>query len=169
MYQTWECAFKKHIQNLCCTAHYKLNALRRIRKYLSLQKSKALRNAFIDSEFNYASIVWMFGKKTIYLKMHKTHNKTLKVIYQSDTSYEDLLVFTCEIYKRTVSTSPPEFLWSFFKDKEVPYNLIRNPALFILHARSTYFGTNQQVSFWIKKNYLTLFGNIDCGCVICRR
>ena len=46
---------------------------------------------------------------SIYLKMHKIHQITLKVIYQSDTSYEDLLelsvVFlfindTCGFYLR---------------------------------------------------------------------
>ena len=40
--------FKKHIENLCRTAQYKLHALRRIRKYLTFDKVKLLRNAFID-------------------------------------------------------------------------------------------------------------------------
>ena len=34
--------FKKHIENSCCTAQYKLHALRRIRKYLTLGKAKLL-------------------------------------------------------------------------------------------------------------------------------
>ena len=32
--------FNEHIDNLCRTANYKLHALRRIRKYLSLEKAK---------------------------------------------------------------------------------------------------------------------------------
>ena len=52
--------FKKHIENLCRTAQYKLHALRRIRKYLTLDKAKLLGNAFIDSHFNYAPLIWMF-------------------------------------------------------------------------------------------------------------
>ena len=83
--------FKKHIENLCCTAQYKLHALRRIRKYLALDKAKLLSNAFIDSQCNYAPLIWMFCHKTTYLKMQKIHHKTLKVIYQSDASYDDLL------------------------------------------------------------------------------
>ena len=58
--------FNKHIDNLCrlCrTANYKLQALRRIRRYLSLEKSKLLCNVFINSQFNYASFVWMFYRK----------------------------------------------------------------------------------------------------------
>ena len=41
--------FNEHIDNLCRTADYKLHALRRIRKYLSLEKAKLLCNAFINS------------------------------------------------------------------------------------------------------------------------
>ena len=82
---------KKHIKTLCRSAQYKLHALRRIRKYLTLDKAKLLGNAFIDSQFNYAPLIWMFCHKATYLKMQKIHHKYLKVIYQSDASYDDLL------------------------------------------------------------------------------
>ena len=48
--------FSKHIDKLCHNAQYKLHALRRIRKYLSLEKAKMLGNANIDSQFNYARL-----------------------------------------------------------------------------------------------------------------
>ena len=41
--------FNEHIDNPCRTANYKLHALRRIRKYLSLEKVKLLCNAFTNS------------------------------------------------------------------------------------------------------------------------
>ena len=40
--------FKKHIENLCWNANYKLHALRRLTKYLATEKPKLLGNAFID-------------------------------------------------------------------------------------------------------------------------
>ena len=55
--------FNNHINNLCRTANYKQHALRRIRKYLSLDKAELLCNAFINSQFNYAPLVWMFCRK----------------------------------------------------------------------------------------------------------
>ena len=55
--------FNEHIDNLCRTANYKLYALRRIRKYLSLEKAKLLCNSFINSQFNYAPLVWLFCRK----------------------------------------------------------------------------------------------------------
>ena len=48
--------FRKHIENLCRTAQYKPHALRRTRKYLTLDKAKLFGNAFIDSQFNYAPL-----------------------------------------------------------------------------------------------------------------
>ena len=41
--------FKKHIENLCRTAQYKLHALTRIRKYLTLDKAILHGNTFINS------------------------------------------------------------------------------------------------------------------------
>ena len=41
--------FKSHIEELCRKASYKLHALRRIRKYLTVEKAKLLANAFINS------------------------------------------------------------------------------------------------------------------------
>ena len=73
--------FEKHIVNLVLKVQYKLHALRRIRNFLTLGKVKILRNAFIDSQFNYASLIWMFCRKTFYSKTENIHHRTLKVIY----------------------------------------------------------------------------------------
>ena len=50
--------FNEHIDNLYRTANYKLHVLRGIRKYLC--------NAFINSQFSYAPLVWMFCRKKKY-------------------------------------------------------------------------------------------------------
>ena len=39
-----------------------------------------LGNAFIDSQLNYAPLIWMFCRKELYWKMQKIHHETLKVI-----------------------------------------------------------------------------------------
>ena len=125
----------KHIDKLCRNAQKKLHALRRIRKHLSLGKAKTLGNAFTDSQFNYAPLIWMFCRKGLYLKMQKIHHKTLKVIYQSNKTYEETLelnetvsihqqqlrFLVAEVYKST-SFLNPKFISSFFTHKEVPYN-----------------------------------------------
>ena len=41
--------FKKHIDNLVRKAQYTLDALRCIRKFITIEKAKILDNAFIDN------------------------------------------------------------------------------------------------------------------------
>ena len=48
-----------------------------------------LSNAFIDSQFNYTPLLWMFCRKTLYSKIEKIHHKTLKVIYESNDTYDN--------------------------------------------------------------------------------
>ena len=124
---------------------------------------------------------------------------TLKVIYQSDISNDDLQQFSnnvslhlrhlrfllMEIYKST-GTLNPSLMWLYFKYREVSYNMRRRLVLFIPPARSTIYGTNS-VHFcgsliWnklpnlVKSSRSTAefkiimkIGNLDCGCTICRR
>ena len=129
--------FKDHIDALCRNASYKLHALRRIRKYLTPDKAKVLYNAFINSQFSYASIIWMFCRRTDYLKMEKIQYKALKIVFNSNESFEDLILhsnevsihqkqlrqLTTEIYKSLTDLSP-EFIKPFFTVKEIPYNLM---------------------------------------------
>ena len=69
--------FKKHIEKLCKKASFKLHALRRIRKFLTVEKARILANAFINSQFNYAPLIWMFPSKTAINKILTIHYRTL--------------------------------------------------------------------------------------------
>ena len=46
--------FDAHIDKLCKTARSKLHALRRIRKFLTLEQAKLLANSFVNAQFGYA-------------------------------------------------------------------------------------------------------------------
>ena len=94
-------------------------------------------------------------QKSIYFKMQKNHDKTLRVIYQSDESYENLLnvdnsvslhqrhlrILVTEIFKG-VSKKNPNFMWSYFSSKNVSYNLRKGPSLLLRSAKSTMYETN---------------------------
>ena len=69
--------FKKHISELCRRASYKLQTLRRIRKYLTIDKAKLLANAFINNQFNHAPLIWMFANKCSINKILKIYKRTL--------------------------------------------------------------------------------------------
>ena len=147
--------FKDHVDMLCSTANYKLHALRRIRKYLTPVKARLLYNAFINSQFNYASVIWMFCRKKDYLNIEKIQYKALKIIYNSNESYEELLTrnnevsihqkhlraLAAEIYK-SLADKNPDFMKPYFIIKEMPYNLRNGCALKLPSANSTCYGIN---------------------------
>ena len=129
--------FKKHIENLCRKASFKLHALRRIRKFLTVEKARILANAFINSQFDYAPLIWMFASKTAINKILKIHYRTLQVVYREyHKSYEELLqinkdisihqehlrILALEVYK-SITHFNPEFMWHCFNTNPIPYNL----------------------------------------------
>ena len=88
----YDLKFKKHINELCRKASYKLHALQRIRRYLSVGKAKLLANVFIDSQFNCVPLIWMFAGKILINKICKIHHTTLKRVYDDfNKAYDELL------------------------------------------------------------------------------
>ena len=151
--------FRKHIDNLCRKASYKLHALRRIRHFLTVEKAKMLANAFINSQFNYAPLVWMFADKTLINKICKTYDRTLQVIYNDyQKSYDELLdinkdfnthqkllrILALEVFKSTTHANP-ELMWSYFNENTIPYNLRNGNRLLLPHTKSVKFGINSMI------------------------
>ena len=52
--------FDKHVLKLCSKANQKLSVLSRMAKFLSFSKKRMLFQAFVESQFKYCPIVWMF-------------------------------------------------------------------------------------------------------------
>ena len=60
-----------------------------IRGNAVIDKASLLANAFIDSQFNYALLIWMFAGKTLINKICKIHHRTLEIVYADfNKSYE---------------------------------------------------------------------------------
>ena len=148
--------FKKHIENLCQKASFKLYALRRIRKFLMVEKARILANAFINSQFNYAPLIWMFASKTAINKILNIHYRTPQVVYREyRKSYEELLqinkdisihqkhlrILALEVYKSIMHFNP-EFMCHCFNINPIPYNLRKGSRLLLPPAKSVNFETN---------------------------
>ena len=63
--------FKTHMEYICGMAKYILLTLQRIRNYLRTQKNRLLATAFINSQFYYAPLIWIFAGKTLIPKYKK--------------------------------------------------------------------------------------------------
>ena len=83
---------EEHVKLILAEAHKKLTALTRISKFMTKQKLRTLVSAFIESQFNYCPLVWMFQKKTINNKINKLHARALRLIYRDKYyTFEQLL------------------------------------------------------------------------------
>ena len=84
--------FEKHIELMISGAKKKLNALIRISKYLTSEKLRTLMKAFIESQFNYCPLLWMFHNKSLGNKINKVHERALRTVYKNNAlSFEQLL------------------------------------------------------------------------------
>ena len=60
-----ELKFEEHINKICNIVNNKLIALHRIGGHMSLDKRKMLVRAFIESQFSYCSLIWMFHSRIL--------------------------------------------------------------------------------------------------------
>ena len=148
--------FDAHIDKLCKTARFKLHALRRIRKFLTLEQVKVLANSFVNTQFRYAPLIWMFTSKNSMLKANKIHWRTLRVLYDDyKSTYEELLAshkdisihqkhlkhLAIEVCKSLTNLNL-EFMWSFFKNKSIPYSFRNGNICILPPAQSSHYGIN---------------------------
>ena len=117
-------------------AKYKLRALQRIRNYLSNEKARLLASIFINNQFYYAPLIWIFAGKTL-SKVQKIHFRTLQVVYNTyEKFYNGLLILNrdipihqkhlhflaAEVYK-SINNLNPQFMWNYFNFSTLTYKL----------------------------------------------
>ena len=118
-----------------------------------------LANAFINSQFNYAPLVWIFSGKTSINKTCKIYYRTLQVIrndYQK--SYDELpdinndvnihqkhlRILALEAFK-SITHVNPVFMWSYFNANTIPYNLRNGNRLLLPSSKSVKCGNNSLI------------------------
>ena len=69
-----ELKFDEHLSNVYRKASNKVTALGRIAKILPFRKRRLLFKTFIESQFSYCPLVWMFCSKTMNKKINRLHN-----------------------------------------------------------------------------------------------
>ena len=76
-----ELKFEEHSNKICNKVNKKLNALHRIGRHMSLDKHKMLLRAFIESQFSYYPLIWIFHSRTLNKKINRLHEKALRIPY----------------------------------------------------------------------------------------
>ena len=153
--------FDKHVSNICSKANRKLSALTRVAKFLPFKKRRILFKAFIESQFKYCPLVWVFHGRQINDKINKLHEKAPRIVYNDTiTSFEELLVkdrtFTIrhqnihslaiEMYK-AVNSLPGGNLSEFFVRNNHNYNLRSRSELIVPSINTALKGQNSITYF----------------------
>ena len=122
----------------------------------------------LKSGFNHAPLIWIFASKMAINKIWKLHFRTLKVVYDEyDKSYEELLETnkSTSIYQthlqflaievcKSLMHLKPGFMWPYFSEKPLPYNLRNGNNLQLPHVKSYRFGINSWK--YVKEAFLFL-------------
>ena len=84
--------FSEHIYKICKKANQKLHALARISRFINADKLRLIMKAFVESQFNYCPLVWMFHSRTLNNKINKLHERALRLVYKyPNLSFQELL------------------------------------------------------------------------------
>ena len=90
--------FKNHIDDLRRRASSKLHVLLRIRPFFIKRKSQAFPNVFINCQFLYAPLIWMFASKSSINKICKIYFRTLHIVHNAhEKLYKKLLTISNDI------------------------------------------------------------------------
>ena len=154
--------FDKHVSNICLKANRKLSALTRVAKFVPFKKRRILFKAFIESQFKYCPLVWMFHGRQINDKINKLHERALRIVYNDTvTSFENLLIkdksFTIhhqniqllaiEINKAIHTCQEKILAKIFFVRNNHNYNL-RSESELLLPNVSTVFKVQNSISYF---------------------
>ena len=107
---------------------------------MCLEKSHFVMKRFIESQFNYCPLIWMFHSQTIINKSNRLHERAVRIVYSDfKSSFEGLLLkensfsihernvqsFAIEIYKFMNGLSP-SFLNNVFRKNISNSQYLRN-------------------------------------------
>ena len=90
--------FNLHLKTLCKKANQKVSALARVVRILPFQKRRLILKTFIESQFSYCPLVWMFCSRKMNDKINHIHERALRLVYQDySASFDDLLRKDCSL------------------------------------------------------------------------
>ena len=84
--------FDEYILSQCNKAGKKLTVLIRISKFMTFGQRRNIMKAFIESQFGYCPLVWMFCGRQTNARINHIHERALRAVYNDEISpFEELL------------------------------------------------------------------------------
>ena len=84
--------FDEYVSSVCKKAGRKLSVLSRLSNLMSFQQRRLLLKSFVEAQFGYCPLVWMFHGREINRKINHIHERSLRIVYRDyNSSFKDLL------------------------------------------------------------------------------
>ena len=85
--------FNEHVSFLSRKVGNKLTVLARLSNFMSFKQRSILLKTFVESQFGYCPLIWMFHSRRVNNKINHLHEHSLRIVYKDNySSYVDLLV-----------------------------------------------------------------------------
>ena len=141
---------------ICNKVSRKINALGRIASHMPLEKRRIVIETFIESQFNYCPLIWMFHSRTISNKINRLHERALRIVHSGfKSTFEGLLrkgnsfsiherniqSLAIEIYKFLNGLSPSFLNNVFHKSISNSYDLQNHKELYSRSPKTVRYGT----------------------------
>ena len=78
---------------------------------MKIEKKRIIMKAFIESQFGYCPLIWMFHSRSLNNKINRIHERALQITYNDkSSSFQDLLKKdnSVSIHHRNIRTLPTE-------------------------------------------------------------
>ena len=136
-------SFDDHVTGLCSKASQKLHALSRISHFMETKQRLIIMKSFINSQFGYCPLVWMFHSRKLNNRINKIHERSLGIVYDDHKStFRELLtkdnsftiherniqILATELYK-VVNGIAPEIISQVFPLKHTVKYSSKNPFI----------------------------------------
>ena len=74
--------FEAHLSNICKKASAKVTILSRMVKLVPFDKKRLLLKSFIESQFSYCPLLWMFCSRGMNRKINHIHERASRLDYE---------------------------------------------------------------------------------------
>ena len=123
---------------ICNKASQEIHVLSRIASHMSLNKRRLLMKTFVESQFNYCLLIWMFHSRRLSNKINNVLKKALRIVHSDyksafqelmnkDASFsvhhKNIQTLAIEIYKHTHGLLSAVVGEVFKINRTLPYNL----------------------------------------------
>jgi hypothetical protein len=86
-------SFNNYLMKICKKASSKVTALNRLARIVPLEKKRTIMSAFIESQFSWCPLIWMYCSKEANDRINRIHTRALRMVYLDYTStFEELLI-----------------------------------------------------------------------------